>query len=331
MKIIFSEIDQEDKGYIKSKLKNHKLVFIDEPLTKKNLSKYRGAEIIASFVNSELNEDILNQLTNLKYITTMSTGYDYIDLDACKKRKIKVSNVPTYGMNTVAEYTIGLILGLLRNIHRGINKTRKNKFDLEGLEGLDLEGKTIGIIGPGNIGQHVMRYAKAFGMNIITCGRHKNEKIEKEFSCKYNSLDSLLKKSDIISIHVPLTEATKHMINMKNIRRIKKGAYLINTSRGGVLDTTAILYALDKKILAGAALDVLEGEDDLKEGKQLIKKSLTKEEKTVLKENIKLLKKRNVIITPHIAFYTKEALLRIIDTTLDNIKDFSRGKISNKV
>lgn len=331
MKIAFFEIDKEDETYIRSQLNGYKLTFTEDNLDEKNAKKFKDSDIIATFINSEINKKVLEQLPNLKFITTRSTGYDNIDLEECRKGNIKASNVPFYGMNTVAEYTFGLILALLRNIHKGINKTRKNQFDIEGLEGIDLKGKTLGVIGPGNIGQHVMRYARAFDMKILTHGKKRNEKIEKEYACKFVSLNKLLQTSDIITIHVPLTKETKHMINMKNINKIKKGAYLINTARGDIIDTTALLKALDKKILSGAALDVLEGEDDIKEGKQLVKRGLRKKELKILRENNLLLKKRNVIVTPHIAFYTKEALTRILDTTVENINCFIKGKCTNEI
>lgn len=332
MKIAFFEVEKEEQKYIKSKLKKHKLKFFEDNLDEKNIKSVKDSEILVVFVNSEVNKEVLDKFSNLKYVATMSTGFDHIDLEECKKRKINVSNVPRYGMNTVAEFTFGLILAVVRNIHKGIENTRKNNFDIEeDLEGFDLKGKTLGVIGPGSIGQHVIQYAKGFDMNVITYGRHRNRKLEKKFNCKFVPFNSLLKKSDIITIHVPLTKGTTRMINMKNIRKIKKGAFIINAARGEIIDTTALLYGLDKKIIRGAALDVLEGEGDIKEEKELIKKKMKQRDLKILKENHKLLKQHNVIVTPHIAFYTSEALQRIIDTTLENINSFFKGKVINNV
>jgi D-lactate dehydrogenase len=295
------------------------------------VGKAKDTEIIVNFVESQIDKNALDRLPNLKYIATMSTGFDHIDIKECKKRKIKVSNVPFYGENTVAEHAFGLMLNLSRKIHRAIWQTRKKDFSLNGLEGFDLKDKTLGVIGPGSIGQNVIRIAKGFRMNVIASSPHKDKGTAKKLGFKYVSLDKLLKDSDIISINCPLNKKTHHMINMKTIKKIKKGGYLINTARGGIVDNTALLYGLDKKILAGAGLDVLEGEEDIKEEKQLIKKKMSREEKKCLSEIHKLLDKRNVIITPHSAFYSKEALQRIMDSTLENIQGFLKGRVKNKI
>jgi len=330
MKIAFFEINKWEKEYFKEKLKKHSLVFFKEPLNSKNIEKARDAEGVVCFIYSELKGENLGKIPKLKFIATMSSGFDHIDLKYCKSKGIKVSNAPFYGENTVAEHTFALILALSRNIYEAIEKTKRDDFSITGLKGFDLKGRTLGIIGAGHIGRCVIKMANGFGMKVIAYSRTKDKKLNRQLKFEWaSSLSSLLKRSDIISIHVPLNEETKHMINMGNINDLKKGAYLINTARGEIVDTDALIYALDKRVLAGAGLDVLEGEGEIKEERILLKRG-SKDWETFL-ENHLLLKEKNVIITPHCAFYTQEALMRIANTTLGNVGAFLKGKIKNKV
>ena len=323
MKIAFFEIENWEKEFIKKELKNHKLVFFNDPITKSKAKKIKDFDLIAIFIYSNITKEILNLLPKLKLIATMSTGIDHIDIDECNKRKIKVKNVPFYGENTVAEHTFGLILALSRKICESHDRTRKDDFSLTGLEGFDLKDKTIGVIGVGHIGSHVARIAKGFEMKILGISHDKDQKLIKETGIEYTDLNNLLKKSDIVTLHVPYTKETHHIINKKNIKLFKKGSLLINTARGGLADTEAILYGLKNNILSGVGLDVLEGECFIKEEKQLLTKHFLKEcDLKTLLENHMLLNQKNVIITPHSAFYSKEALLRIVQTTIHNIKSF---------
>ena len=320
MKIAFFEIEKWEEDYIKNKLKNHKLIFLYDELNERNVNKIKDCEAICVFIYSKISRNILDNLPNLKVICTMSTGFDHIDLADCRKRNIKVYNVPYYGENTVAEHTFALILALSRKIVDSVGRVKKDDFNLKGLRGFDLKAKTIGVIGPGHIGQHVIRMANGFEMKVIACAHKKEPKIAKELGFKYVSLEYLLKNSDIITIHCPLNKETTHLINMKNIKLIKKGSYLINTARGGIVETKALVYALNNHILSGAGLDVLEGECYIKEEKQLLNKKFIQEYdlKTFIENHI-LLKEKNVIVTPHNAFNSNEALLRIVDTTIENI------------
>lgn len=334
MKINFFEVYGEDEKYFREKFRKHgkfKLRFFKGPVNPKNLALASDSEAIVVFVNSNISDKVLEKLPKLKYIVTMSTGYDHIDLEACKKRKIKVSNVPHYGANTVAEHTFALILALSRKIPEAILRTKQDEFSIQGLEGFDLKGKTLGIIGVGNIGQHVVKIAKGFEMKVVAYSLKKDVKLARKLGFSYASFDNLLKSSDIISFHVPLTTNTKGMINMKNIKKLKRGIYLVNTSRGEIIDTTALKYGLENEIISGAALDVLEGEEDLKDERELLKNAENKKDWNIFMENHLLLKDKNVIVTPHIAFYTKEAVQRIKDTSFDNLLAFSKGKALNKV
>jgi D-lactate dehydrogenase len=330
MKIGVFETKGWQKEYLAEKLKKHKLVFVKGDLNKGNVKKVKDCSGIVVFIGSEVNREILDEIKGLKFIVTMSTGFNHIDLEECKKRKIKVSNVPFYGENTVAEHTFALILALSRKVDQAIDRTRLNDFSIDGLQGFDLKGKTLGVIGVGHIGSHVVKMAKGFEMKVIGFSPKKDGKLARKLGFRYVSFDSLLKNADIITIHCPLNEHTRGMININNMKKIKRGAYLVNTARGEIVDTTALLYALDKGILAGAALDVLEGEEDVKE-EELLHKSLNERDMKVLIENHVLLKEKNVIVTPHIAFYTREALQRILDTTLENVKSLVSGKGKNRV
>jgi D-lactate dehydrogenase len=224
-----------------------------------------------------------------------------------------------------------LILALARNIEKAVDRTKESDFSIDGLKGFDIKGKTLGVVGAGHIGQHVIKIGRGFEMNIIAFDPHPDKKLEKGLGFKHVSMKNLLAKSDIVTLHAPLNEHTKNMINLENIKMMKKGSYLINTARGGLVDTTALLYGLNRGILAGAALDVLEGEMDIKEEAELLHKPFEKEKMQVLIENHVLLKDKNVIVTPHSAFFTQEALERILDTTIDNVKGFAKKKAVNSV
>jgi D-lactate dehydrogenase len=305
--------------------------FVAEPLTDATRRLADGAGIVSVFIYSALTRSLLGRLPRLKLIATRSTGFDHIDLAACRRRRIAVSNVPSYGENTVAEHTFALILALSRNIHKAYVKTIKGDFSLEGLQGFDLKGKTLGVIGAGHIGLHVIKMAKGFGMEVLVHDARKNPFLSEVLDYQYVPLDTLLRRSDIVSLHVPYMPSTHHLMNRETFQLMKRGALLINTARGGLVDTGALVAALDSGRVAGAGLDVLEGEELVKEERQLLSKDFPKEKlATALRNNI-LLHRENVVITPHIAFDSREALQRILDTTASNIAGFLSGSPVNVV
>ena len=331
MKIAFFEIEDWEKKYLIEKLKNYELIFSKDVLNKKTLKLAESADIISVFIYSNVSRDILLKLKKVKAISTRSTGYDHIDIKECKKRKIKVLNVPFYGENTVAEHTFALILSLSRKIHKSYERTIRGDFSLEGLRGFDLKNKTIGIIGLGHIGKHVARIANGFEMNILAYDIIRDKKLAKKLNIVYTSLNDLLKNSDIITLHCPYNKPTHHIINSKNIKKIKKTGIIINTARGANIETEALVKALSRKEIAGAALDVLEEESIIKEEIQLLSKVFSKQNLQKVLENHLLLTFDNVIITPHNAFNSKEALQRIIDVTIENILCFNNKKDKNIV
>jgi D-lactate dehydrogenase len=332
MKIVFFEITPKEKNYIKKKLKNYDLQFFNEPLTEDfNYKSIPDANVISPFIYSVVSAKIISQMKKLKLIATRSTGFNHIDLAAAKKRNIAVANVPYYGENTVAEHTFALILALSRNLHKAYVRTSSNDFSIDGLRGFDLRGKTLGVVGAGSIGVHVIKIAKGFGMKILAFDAKPNHILTELLDFKYVPLDELLEKSDIITLHCPYNKFTHHLLNMNNIKNVKKGALFINTARSGIIEPKALYYAIENNIFSGAGLDVFEGEDLLKEENQMLTKNVSVDHlETLLKRNI-LIKKENVIITPHIAFDSIEAIERILDTTVENIISFFEGKNYHKV
>ena len=330
MKIGFFELEKWEEDYIKEKLKGNEISFFKGELDIENYRKAKDLDVIACFIYSKLNSELLSKLPNVKFVTTMSTGFNHIDIDYSKKKGIKVSNIPYYGGNTVAEHTFGLILTLSKNLDDAISQTKKDNFSLRGLMGFDLKGKTLGVVGTGHIGLNVIKIAKGFGMEVIAYSIKKDLKLSNKEGFRWVSFENLLENSDIITFHVPLTNETRHMINMKNVKKIKRGAFVINTARGEIIDTDALVFGIEKIIIGGAGLDVLEGEEEMKEHKDSLHNDHSKNLKT-FHQNHRLLKEKNVVITPHSAFYTREALERILDTTIENIKSFSKGKMVNSV
>ncbi len=328
--IAFFELEDWEKEYARQKLTGHVLEFIDAHVSNENIAKAKDADIIACFIYSQFTKELLLELPKTKLITTMSTGFDHIDLQTCREKNILVANVPSYGENTVAEHAFALLLALSRKIIPSVERTRKVNFNLDGLRGFDLKGKTIGVIGTGKIGQHLIRMAKGFEMNVIAFDLFPNQKAAQELAFTYLSLSELFSQSDIISLHIPYNQTTHHLINKKNISQIKKGAILINTARGGLIETEALVLALQEGIIAGAGLDVLEEENFVREEKQLLTKQFQKESDLhIVLEDHELLAMENVLITPHNAFNSTEALMRILDTTLDNINSFLNEKPIN--
>jgi D-lactate dehydrogenase len=329
MKIVFFEIKGWEKKLLKKKLTGHDIRFFVEPLSAENVSEAKDADAVSVFIYSKLDCKMLKALPKLKLIATRSTGFDHIDVRECDRKDVTVCNVPFYGENTVAEHTFALILSLSRNLRKAYMKTLQRDFSIDGLIGFDLKDKTIGVVGAGKIGLHVIRIAKGFGMNVIAYDPNQDHFMAEVLGFTYAPLDELLGKSDIISLHVPYNKFTHHLINRENIGKIKKGALLINTARGGIIETEALIEALDKKILAGAGLDVLEGEELIKEEKQLLYDSKKVEALgELIRDNI-LLSKDNVVYTPHIAFYSQEALERILDRTTQNILEYFAGTLKD--
>lgn len=324
-KIVFFEVEDWEHEVFAQHLAPHESHFFHDPLDLGTVHLAADAAVVSVFVFSSLRRDILDRLPRLRLIATRSTGFDHVDVGYCTAHGIVVSNVPRYGENTVAEHTFGLILALSRNIYKAYVRTARGDFSLAGLEGFDLKGKTLGVIGAGNIGLHVIRIAKGFGMRVIAYDVRRNELMAEVLGFEYRPLPDLLAASDVITLHAPLMKDTYHLINRDNVKQIKRGALLINTARGGLVDTEALLEALDSGILVGAGLDVLEGEELIKEEKQLLSAPLAEEKLRLLLRQHLLTRRDDVVITPHIAFYSREALRRIVDTTIDNIISFLAG------
>ncbi|MFH0936883.1 MAG: NAD(P)-dependent oxidoreductase [Candidatus Daviesbacteria bacterium] len=317
MKIAFFEVtNKKEQEYFIKSLSDHKLSFFKKPLTEKFLPKKNDFEILSIFVNSKINAKVIRYFPKLKYIFVRATGFDSIDLNTANKKDITVFNVPSYGSRTVAEFTIGLILSLSRKIPHAFSNMRFNaKFNNDELRGFDLNEKTLGVIGTGRIGANVIKIAKEFNMKILANDVFPNLELSKTLNFPYLPLEELLPSSDIVTLHVPLMKETYHLINMKNIFLMKKGGFLVNTSRGGVLETKALVEAIKQNHLAGAALDVFEEESQLKT-KQFFKKH-------------PLAKLPQVIITPHMAFFSAEAEQSIWQTTIENILTALTGKFQN--
>lgn len=330
MKTAFFEIEGWEEKYVKKRLSGQSLEFSKEKLNLEDVQQIRDCEAISVFIYSKIDENIIREMPNLKLIATRSTGFDHIDLESCKKHGITVCNVPSYGENTVAEHTFALILSISRRLRMAFGQFERG-FSMEGLMGFDLKGKTIGVIGTGQIGLHVIRIAKGFGMDVLAYDVRQTKILSEVMGFKYTSLEDLLSKSDVITLHVPYNKYTHHLLNKDTFKLVKKGAVLINTARGGLVDTEALIQALDKKTLAGAGLDVIEGEELIVEEKQLLYDPKNIEALVNLAKDHILLSKDNVVFTPHIAFYSKEALERILDTTAQNIEAFVSGHPQNTV
>lgn len=336
MKIAFFQLDPDQRTYIEKHEKltklNPELLFYDALLRSDSVPSETGIDAISIFIGSEVNVSVLKKLPDLKLIAARSTGYDHIDVNACKRRGITVSSVPSYGERTVAEYTFALILMLSRKMYDAYHRIReKGQFNLQELQGFDLYGKTLGVVGTGSIGKHVIHIAKGFGMKVVACDVYPNETMSKELEFRYCSLKELLGKSDIVTLHVPYLTSTHHLINKENIYQMKRGAYLINTSRGQVVETEALVSALKDEHIAGAGLDVLEEEGALKDDLEFLQSTLKAERLHTVLANHALIDHPRVIVTPHNAFNTKEALQRILDVTVQNIIAFASGKPINVV
>lgn len=330
MRVAFFEVKDWEEEYLKKRLNGHLLKFFNEKLSLENVQQIKNFDSVSVFIYSKIDERIIRIIPYLKLITTRSTGFDHIDVETCKKQGITVCNVPSYGENTVAEHTFALILSISRRLCMTCPRFQHD-FSIEGLMGFDLNGKTIGVIGAGQIGLHVIKIAKGFGMNVLAYDARQNKLLSDVMGFEYTSLEDLLSRSDIITLHVPYNKYTHHLLDKDKFKLVKGGAILINTARGSIVDTEALIEALDKKILSGAGLDVIEGEELIKEEKQLLYDPKNLEVLANLVKGHILLSKDNVVFTPHIAFYSKEALERILETTVQNIGAFVSGKPQNTI
>lgn len=333
MKLVYFYNEEWEKEYVAGKMAGWEVEFLQG--TVQNHGDYRNddAEALAVFVNSHVGAVEMDRFPKLKFIAARSTGFDNIDLVEAEKREIKISNVPTYGENTVAEFAFALLLALSRKIYDSYKRIEDTgSFSKEGLTGFDLKGKTIGVVGTGHIGLNSIAIAKGFGMNVLAFDVFRNEEQAAKIGFTYATFDDLLSQSDIITLHAPYNPHTHHMINKENVGKIKHGAYVINTARGGLVETDALVWGLEKGIIAGAGLDVLEEEEYTGDEVALLMQEHPKaEELRVLLENHYLIDHPRVIITPHNAFNTREAITRILDTSLGNLESFQAGAPTNLV
>lgn len=327
--LFFFERETWEGEYLRNKLAStvglHNVHWTQKCLTKDTAKLAKNAKVLGVFVNSPVTKEILTVLPNLKCIVTLSTGFDHIDLGECKKRGVVVLNVPSYGENTVAEHAFALLLNISRKITQSVEETRQGKWCNDGLRGFDLANKTLGILGTGRIGRHMAEYALAFGMKVIAFDKFPNKDWAKDKGIEYLSFAKVLHKSDVISLHLPYSDKTHHVINLKNYKTIQKGSVLINTARGGLIETAALIKGIKDKTFEGLGLDVCEDELAFKSSLAARKQS------HLLKQNLQLLRLPNVFITPHNAFNSIEALIRILDTSVENVKGFLRGTPTNVV
>jgi D-lactate dehydrogenase len=305
--------------------KKHDLEFFEARLTSATARLAAGFEVVCPFVNDVADAEVLAELEagGTRLIALRSAGFNHVDLRAAEKLGITVVRVPAYSPHAVAEHTIGLILTLNRKIHRAYNRVREGNFSLDGLLGFDLNGTTAGIIGTGKIGLIVARLLSAFGCRVLAYDLYPNPSALPE-GAEYADLETVLGQSDIISLHCPLTPETHHMIDGASIGKMKKEVMLINTSRGGLVDTDGLIAGLKSGRIGSVGLDVYEEEADL------FFEDLSQ---TIIQDDrfMRLLSFPNVLITGHQAFFTREAVRSIAEITLSNVTAFENGEKQNEV
>jgi D-lactate dehydrogenase len=296
----------------------HELRFLDAALDATTAVAADGAEAVCVFVNDRLDAEVLGLLQRggVRLAALRSAGFNHVDLAAAAALGVAVARVPEYSPHAVAEHTVALLLALNRKIHRAYNRVREGNFALEGLLGFDLHGRTVGIVGTGKIGECYARIMAGFGCRLLAHDPKPNPACE-ALGARYVALDELLAGSDVISLHCPLTPATRHLVDARALDVVRPGAVLLNTSRGAVVDTRAVIAALKSGRLGGLGLDVYEEEADL------FFRDLSAE---VLHDDVfaRLLTFPNVLVTGHQAFFTEDALTAIAETTIANLDAFER-------
>jgi D-lactate dehydrogenase len=333
-KIVFYDTTSIDEAQINKGLgeTDHHWQYVHAPITDDNIDP--EAEVVSIFVSSNLTAEKMSQMPKLRMIAARSTGFDNIDFEYTTKHDITVLNVPSYGENTVAEHAFSLLLAVTRKLVPTINETERGTFRSSEHVGMDLKGKTIGIIGMGRIGRHTAMIARGFQMEVVGYDPHPDEAFAATYGVEYVGFDEVLARSDIISLHTPSTPSNYHMINQHTIAQMKPGTIFVNTARGELVESRALIMALESGHLAGAALDTIEGEKYLDRNYTIhaIRDNNTApinyERAT---ENYVLLHMPNVVVTEHAAFNTQEAISRINSTTTQNIIDFWYGHMPNKV
>lgn len=298
----------------------HELVFFEPRLTCETILLAAGFPVVCVFVNDQLDAKILSQLASqgTKLIALRSAGFSHVDLSKAHELGLIVVCVPAYSPYAVAEHAVGMMLTLNRKIHRAYNRVREGNFSLEGLLGFDMHGKTVGIVGTGKIGAITAQILNAFSCHLLAYDQASNPNCQR-LGVQYVALPELLTAADILSLHCPLSPETYHLINAETISLMKTGVMLINTSRGALIDTKAVIYGLKSGKIGYLGLDVYEQEGDL---------FFEDFSNTVIQDDLfeRLLTFPNVLITGHQAFFTNEALKSIAETTLANISDFEQGQ-----
>lgn len=293
MKIAFFEMKPQEKSFFENHLKSHELFFFESTINDV-LQHPQEYDVVSVFVHSRITDEVLEKLPKLKYLQTRSTGYDHIKCNALYQRGLVVSNVAGYGGPAVAEFAFSLLLNATRKTYMALERSKKRNFEYSDLKGIELFGKTLGILGLGTIGSQMARIGKGFGMNVLCFSRTRKPIID-ELGIDFCDLDTVLQESDILMLALPLTPKTNALINEKNAKKIKEDAIIVNTARGEVIED--VLYGKMKNIFC---LDVI--------------------------SNIKYIHRDNILYTPHMAYYTKEALERIMQISLENIRAFIENK-----
>ncbi|MGB9473896.1 MAG: NAD(P)-dependent oxidoreductase [Candidatus Udaeobacter sp.] len=347
MKIYFVEPEPSDIEFFEQALPEHDLLFAEYDSDVES-----DCEILSVYIHSNIDIEFLDRHQHLKFVTTRSAGYDHIDVSECARRGIPVSNAAGADANTTAEHTFALMLALARRLYEVREANKQPVFRYEELRAVDLKDKTIGVIGTGRVGMHVVHIALAFGMKVVAYDPYRPSLMAEIFGVRYVDLDELLRESHVISLHAPLAEETFHMLDRAAFAKCQQGVIIINTARGQLIDTSALLDALDSGRVAGAGLDVLEEESVLrKEADKIIADQIIDRLKNhppagdgtptddpdrlrrfeEVMRNQSLLNRPDVVFTPHVAFNSVEAVERINALTISNINAFLKGRPTNLV
>ena len=321
MKIAFFSTKLYDREFFDKYVSTHEIIYFEAPLNEQTANLAAGCNAVCVFVNDKLNAGILAELkkAGVRLIALRCAGFNNVDLAAAKANDIKVVRVPAYSPHAVAEHAVALILTLNRKTHKAYNRVREGNFSLERLTGFDLYGKTAGVIGTGKIGESFCDIMLGFGCRVLAFDLIENKHLAAK-GVEYLPLLEVFQQADIISLHCPLNELTKHIINSQTIHMMKEGVMLINTSRGGLIDTMTVIHALKTGRIGYLGLDVYEQEE------KLFFNDLSE---NIIQDDVimRLLSFPNVLITSHQGFFTEEALIQIAQTTLSNIDAFEAGAV----